>query len=112
MLLERSPRDQPLEVEGDAERVPILGDVLLLNADIERELPGFANLLQPAGYRVRACASLSQARRLVAKVEPIAGLLRLDAEHLPPVEELEALLETQPSLRLIALVEPGSRTSA
>ncbi len=44
MLLERSPRDQPLEVEGETERVPILGDVLLLNADIERELPGFSKV--------------------------------------------------------------------
>ncbi len=106
-LLQRTPRDLPSEVDSEPLRVPILGDVLLLNADIERELPTVANLLQPAGYRVRACPSLVQARRLVEKVAPIAGLVRLDPQQPPPLEELEDLLDAQPSLRLIALVKPG-----
>jgi len=98
------------DAETEGERLPILGDVLLLNADVEHELPGFANLLQPSGYRVRACASLPQARRLIEKIEPIAALLRLGDQEPPPIDELEALLEVQPSLRVIAVVEPGERT--
>src|SRR5688572_5691951 len=89
-----------------------LGEVLLLNLDVERDLPGFDRLLRPAGYRVRACPSLAQARDLVARIEPVAGLLHLGTPDDPPVRTVEALLEARPGLRLIALVEPSEAARA
>jgi len=86
------------------------GDVLLLDADVERELPVFTRLLQPAGYRVRAVASIAKARHLVAQSRPVAGLLRLRPDAPPPIEALEALLAEQPSLRIIAVVESRAET--
>ena len=86
--------------------LPVAGEVLLLNLDIEGDLAGLDAVLAPAGYPVRACPSLAHAIRLVGRIEPIAGLLRLGTGPEPPVAELEALLEASPALRVIALVEP------
>ena len=86
---------------------PAAGDVLLLGPGAEGDLAGFDTVLAPAGYRVRACATIQQAIRLVPRIDPCASLLRLEARHDPPIAELEALLAAMPSLRVIALVEPS-----
>jgi DNA-binding NtrC family response regulator len=86
--------------------LPVAGDVLLLNLDDAGDLVGLDLALKPAGYAVRACASLEHALRLVGRINPIAGLLRLGAQPEAPVAGLEALLEASPALRVIALVEP------
>jgi DNA-binding NtrC family response regulator len=88
-------------------RLPAAGDVLLLSLDAEGDLASFDTVLAPAGYRVRACATLEQAIRLVSRSDPCAGLLRLGARPDPPIAALEALLAAKPSLRVIALVEPS-----
>jgi DNA-binding NtrC family response regulator len=87
--------------------LPVAGDVLLLGLGAEGDLAGFDTVLAPAGFRVRACATIEQAIRLVARIDLCAGLLRLVPRHAPPVAELEALLAAKPSLRVIALVEPS-----
>ena len=97
------------ETPGDA---VVCGEVLLLNLDLEHDLPAFDALLRPAGYRVRACASLEQAHQLIGRIDPIAGLLRLGKGKGPAPEAVEALLEARPTLRLIALVEPTAEARA
>jgi DNA-binding NtrC family response regulator len=87
--------------------LPAAGDVLLLGLGAEGDLAGFDTVLAPAGYRVRACATIQQAIRLVGRIYPCAGLLRLGTRPDPPIAELEALLAAMPSLRVIALVEPS-----
>jgi DNA-binding NtrC family response regulator len=87
--------------------LPVAGDVLLLGPGTEGDLAGFDTVLAPAGYRVRACATIEQAVRLVGRLDPCAGLLRLVPRHDPPITELEALLAAKSSLRVIALVEPS-----
>ena len=52
-------------------------DVLLLGLEAEGDLASFDTVLAPAGYRVRACATIQQAIRLVGRIDPCAGLLRL-----------------------------------
>jgi DNA-binding NtrC family response regulator len=92
--------------------LPAASDVLLLGAGAEGGLAGFDTVLAPAGYRVRACATIQQAIRLVGRVDPCAGLLRLSASDDPPIAELEALLAAKPTLRVIALVEPRDAAHA
>lgn len=48
---------RPAQMEAPAPR-----EVFLLNLDVERDLRNFDHFLRPAGYRVRACASIQQAR--------------------------------------------------
>ncbi|MEM7023909.1 MAG: VpsR-related response regulator, partial [Pseudomonadota bacterium] len=93
--------------EGTRTPLPAAGDVLLLHLDSEGDLASFDTVLAPAGYRVRACASIEQAIRLVARCDPCAGLLRLVIQAEPPIAPLEALLGAKPSLRVVALVEPS-----
>jgi DNA-binding NtrC family response regulator len=92
---------QPAEAPAPAPR-----EVFLLNLDVERDLRNFDHFLRPAGYRVRACASIQQARELVARTQPIAGLLHLGGTSRPQLSAIEGLLEVRPTLRLVALVEP------
>ncbi|HEX5079974.1 MAG TPA: sigma-54 dependent transcriptional regulator [Geminicoccaceae bacterium] len=92
--------------------LPMAADVLLLGPGAEGHLAGFDTVLAPAGYRVRACASIQQAIRLLARVDPCAGLLCLNAGHEPPIAELEALLGARPGLRIIALVEASDTAQA
>jgi DNA-binding NtrC family response regulator len=92
--------------------LPAASDVLLLGAGAEGDLAGFDTVLAPAGYRVRACATIQQAIRLVGRVDPCAGLLRLATSDDPPIAELEALLAAKPTLRIIALVEPRDAAHA
>ena len=87
--------------------LPAAGDVLLLGLGAEGDLAGFDTVLAPAGFRVRACATIEQAIRLVGRIDPCAALLRLVTRHEPPIAELEALLAAKPSLRIVALVEPS-----
>jgi DNA-binding NtrC family response regulator len=89
------------------QKLPGAGDVLLLGLGAGGDLAGFDTVLAPAGFRVRACATIEQAIRLLGRIDPCAGLLRLSEEDDPPVAALEALLEARPSLRVIALVEPS-----
>jgi DNA-binding NtrC family response regulator len=98
---------EPQAPETAAAPLPVAGDVLLLSLDAESDLAGFDTVLAPAGYRVRACASIEQAIRLVGRSDPCAGLLRLGAHSEPPIAALEALLEAKPSLRVVALAEPS-----
>jgi DNA-binding NtrC family response regulator len=93
-------------------RHPLPVDVLLLGPGAEGDLAGFDTVLAPAGYRVRVCATIQQAIRLIGRIDPCAGLLRLGTRHDPPIAELEALLEAKPSLRVIALVEPSDTAHA
>ena len=90
----------------------VLGDVLLLAPEVQSILPGLDSLLRPAGYRVRACATIEQARALIERIDPIVGLLHLGKGERFAVGPLEALLEAKPMLRLIALVEPSHDTCA
>ena len=87
--------------------LPAAGDVLLLGLGAEGDLAGFDTVLAPAGFRVRACATIEQAIRLVGRIDPCAALLRLVTRRDPPIAELEALLAAKPSLRVIAVVEPS-----
>ena len=93
-------------------RHPLPVDVLLLGPGAEGDLAGFDTVLAPAGYRVRACATIQQAIRLLGRIDPCAGLLRLGTRREPPIAELEAVLEAKPSLRVIALVEPSDSAHA
>ena len=87
--------------------LPVAGDVLLLGLGAEGDLAGFDTVLAPAGFRVRACATIEQAIRLVGRIDPCAALLRLVTRHDPPIAELEACWRPSPSLRIVALVEPS-----
>ena len=71
---------------------PAPREVFLLNLDVERDLRNFDHFLRPAGYRVRACASIQQARELVARTQPIAGLLHLGGTSRPQLSAIEGLL--------------------
>ena len=99
-------KPQPATLPG-GRSPPVAGDVLLLGLGAEGDLAGFDTVLTPAGFRVRACASIEQAIRLVGRIDPCAGLLRLVPRHEPPIAELEALLAAKPNLRVVALVEPS-----
>jgi DNA-binding NtrC family response regulator len=92
--------------------LPAAKDVLLLGLEAEGDLASFDTVLAPAGYRVRACATIQQAIRLVERIDPCAGLLRLGMRLDPPIAELEALLGAKPALRVIALVEPSDAAHA
>ena len=65
--------------------LPVAADVLLLGPGAEGDLASFDTVLAPAGYRVRACATIQQAIRLLARIDPCAGLLRLGSRHEPPI---------------------------
>ena len=77
--------------------LPVAGDVLLLNLDVEGDLPACD---WRCGQRATGCAPAprsSMRSELVGRIKPIAGLLRLGRPPEPPVAGLEALLEAAPA---------------
>jgi DNA-binding NtrC family response regulator len=99
------PEIEPGPAGSAHDPLPVARDVLLLGPGAEGDLAAFDTVLAPAGYRVRACATIQQAIRLAPRLTPCASLLRLAAGSDAPVDELEALLAAMPALRVVALVE-------
>jgi len=69
--------------------------------------------LASSRIRLLPCDTLEQARRVVERVRPIAGLLHFGAGiDAAAITAAAALAEQAPRLRLIALVEPAQSRSA
>jgi DNA-binding NtrC family response regulator len=87
--------------------------VLSVHFDKSKDPAALQHALEATHIRLATCDSVEQARQIIDRLRPIAGLLhygpRIDAAA---IHATASLMECAPRLRLIALVDEGALSSA